>query len=684
MSSIEIDFTKGWHQEENTESDPFRWMDKDAVCFIKNSKIPGLKYLKIFVGHPFLEEKNPLLQVFINEKQVGEREIDSSFCFYNFPFQDEGDIKVEFKLDRIFQVPNEPSGRGIMVKSIEVLRPSEIECFLDGWYPEETSPSGNKFQWMKKEGSCLFFDLPKESEKYLRIIGGHSFYGAENPVLTVAVDFEEIVNFEILPGEMIYLIPFDTSNKTIQVDLKLNKVFNSEYTHDYRKLGIFVKSVDIFFPDKDSIAYGEGWYEWDYSDFFPYRWMSKKSRLIVSDECLNESKFISFYLFSEFEDLSQILQLELNGKSISETPVLRNWNYYSIDLQKGIHSQKSIINKSKTESNKGAKRQRKSHELVFSINKCFPESLHQEDPRELGVRISSIEFHKNEETHEGSIYFHSNALLNYKEMSEGKTKLKSFPLTLGIDLYGKCNINPPCVYCLWDSMKVLEGDYAREVVDEKTLKEYGPFFLSARTLVNCSFGEPLLHPRFSEIIDFCSKHKKIIEISTNGQAFNKRTISALVGKPIFLYVSLDAARKETYEKIRNDKWDTIVPNLVLLNQERKKKGNLPKIYMVFMPMKVNIDDIKEYFQLCKRIQADALVLRPLLYLWEPTIEIDRGGYHFSYKNELLNHEQLEEIAHKCREYSKIYNVPIADQFSFGKKKDKRKKKERISLDGPKF
>ncbi len=103
-----------------------------------------------------------------------------------------------------------------------------------------------------------------------------------------------------------------------------------------------------------------------------------------------------------------------------------------------------------------------------------------------------------------------------------------------------------------------------------------------------------------------------------------------------------------------------------------------------MPMKVNIDDIKEYFQLCKRIQADALVLRPLLYIWEPTIEIDRGGYHFSYKNELLNHEQLEEIAHKCREYSRIYNVPIADQFSFGKKKDKRNEKDRISVDGPKF
>jgi MoaA/NifB/PqqE/SkfB family radical SAM enzyme len=250
-------------------------------------------------------------------------------------------------------------------------------------------------------------------------------------------------------------------------------------------------------------------------------------------------------------------------------------------------------------------------------------------------------------------------------MISGKAELDSFPLNLGIDLYGRCNISPPCVYCLWHSMKEMEGDYAHVDVDEKTLESYGPFFRSARTLVNCSFGEPLLHPRFTEIVEFCDRHKKILEISSNGQAFTDRTISALAGKPIFLYISLDAATAETYAKIRNDRWEGIVPNLVRLNEARKKKGDLPKIFMVFMPMKVNRGDLREYFSLCRRIDADALVLRPLLYLWEPKIRIERGGYLFNYKDELLPREELEEIIAESERLSKEYNVPLANQFNFG-------------------
>jgi MoaA/NifB/PqqE/SkfB family radical SAM enzyme len=250
-------------------------------------------------------------------------------------------------------------------------------------------------------------------------------------------------------------------------------------------------------------------------------------------------------------------------------------------------------------------------------------------------------------------------------MRQGKTKLESYPLNLGIDLYGRCNISPPCVYCLWDKMKVMEGSYSDAVVDDKTLADYGPFFKSARNLVNCSFGEPLLHPRFQEILELCRRNGKFVEISTNGQAFTPRTIHALAGKPVSLYISLDAATRETYAKIRNDKWDAIVPNLRLLNQERKKAGNLPKIFMVFMPMRVNQGDLEAYFQLCRDIDADTLVLRPLLYLWNPQIEKDRGGYHFSYKDELLSRPELEDIFVKVEEFSKKYGVPVANQFNFG-------------------
>jgi MoaA/NifB/PqqE/SkfB family radical SAM enzyme len=399
----------------------------------------------------------------------------------------------------------------------------------------------------------------------------------------------------------------------------------------------------------NDVEYRDGWYDWETDRVFPFRWMSRQARIAVSREALSKNRYLTFVVFSEFADYSQAMTMSLGGRTLAHLPLLYQWSRYSVDLQGGS-----------TEP-----RPQGPLEVVLALNKVFPAKYHSGDGRELGVRVGPFDFHNDSVSHENFLFFLENARRNDLEMRQGKTRLDSFPLNLGIDLYGKCNINPPCVYCLWDKMKVMEGPYTDAIVDDKTLENYGPFFKSARNLVNCSFGEPLLHPRFQEVLELCRRNGKFVEISTNGQAFTPRTIKALVGKPVSLYISLDAATRETYAKIRNDKWDSIVPNLRLLNQERKKAGNLPKIFMVFMPMRVNQGDLEAYFQLCREIDADTLVLRPLLYLFNPRIEKDRGGYHFNYKDELLSRPELEAIFVKVEEFSKKYGVPVANQFNFG-------------------
>jgi len=87
----------------------------------------------------------------------------------------------------------------------------------------------------------------------------------------------------------------------------------------------------------------------------------------------------------------------------------------------------------------------------------------------------------------------------------GRTVLSSFPTSLGIDLFGRCNIHPACVYCPWDEMKKMETGRTEETVDDATLRGYGPFFLSARYLINCSLGEPLLHPRLDAVLGLLAR-----------------------------------------------------------------------------------------------------------------------------------------------------------------------------------
>jgi MoaA/NifB/PqqE/SkfB family radical SAM enzyme len=672
MKVTEKEYSSGWYPAERDDKGLFRWMGKEALLTLKDFPHPGTKFLRITAGHSFPDKELPILEVYVNDLKIGSQEVEAAYAPYIFSFESSGPIFIKLNLSRTVQVYGDPREMGIMVREAEVLLPSEIDVFLDGWYlPEDLleSKKEEKGRWMKKEARCLFQDLPENTEKYLLVEAGHPYEGADNPVLTVFSGGEALDSREILSRETKYYFFLGFASTSIEVKLELDRVFSPEISGDSRKLGIFFKDIKVVMPDQQGPLYDYGWHEWEHDEFFPYAWMKKKARVFLPAQNVKKHRFISFYVFSEYANYRQALRLELNGKELGVFPLLKNWNFYSFPLPPVQNDQK------------GTDR----YELELFLNRVFPEKYHRDDPRELGAKISPIKFHDDKEIHEGFQFFHKNAVLNYEERKNGETKLKSYPINLGIDLLAKCNMKPPCVYCLWDWMKEEEEGHIETVVDEKTFEEYGPFFRSARLLINCSIGEPLMHPRFEQIMEYCTKHNKIMEISTNGQAFTKRTIDALVGKPVYLYISLDAATKETYAKIRNDRWESILPNLVLLNEERKKRGNLPKIHMVFMPMRVNKNDLEEYFRLCQKIEADALILRPLLVLNKPKIEHERGGYLFDYKNELLSRVELEEIFKECQVYSKKYGIPVANQFSFGKRdEDQFKGKEAVDLESQRF
>lgn len=406
----------------------------------------------------------------------------------------------------------------------------------------------------------------------------------------------------------------------------------------------------------DDFIYGKGFHEEERDDFTRFRWMTGSAELTVPAEGVARNRYLTLPVFSEFRNFSQVLTVRRSGRVLAELALLDHWNYYGVPLApEGGGDDDTPAGSAGT--------------LTFTLNKIFPKKYYPDDTRDLGVRIGPPELHDDEGLHRNLLAFHRNALLNYREMTEGKTALESYPINLGIDIYGKCNISPHCVYCLWDSMKVLEGANVDVPFDVRTLEGYGPFFISARTLVNCSFGEPLLHPKFTELMEFCAGNRKIVELATNGQAFTERTIRALVGKPIYLYISLDAASKATYAKIRNDRWDEIIPGLRRLGAERRKAGNLPRIFMVFIPMRVNRDDLEEYFKLCLIVGADALVLRPMLFLTSPNIVEARGGHVFDYSKEMLNRREVEEVIRKAEALSKTYGVPLASQFDFGLMKE---------------
>lgn len=387
------------------------------------------------------------------------------------------------------------------------------------------------------------------------------------------------------------------------------------------------------------LEYLNGFYGEELDDFYKFRWMQKKGKIKI--ENFNGSKYIQFNCFSNFKDLTQELEITYKNNSLFKGKLLPQWQILTFELN---------IEKEKIE-------------LEFETNKIFPKIYYPKDERTLSIRISNIILHNNEKKYLSVKGSYENSIKNVQEMFEGKTFLSSFPQNLGIDLYEKCNIKPPCVYCLWDESKIMEGSFEDIKVDNETLVSYGDFYVKARKLTNCSIGEPFLNPSFEKIIDLIERDEKILEISTNGNSFSERILNIIKGKKLIIYVSIDASTEETYEKLRNNQFKNVYENLKKLRDI--KKNLWPKIYLVFMPMRVNLKDKEGFFALGQEIEADCIILRPLNFIKEKRKPIKRGGYEFIYNKEILSLKENIKVWDEALNLSEKYKIPAINQLFFG-------------------
>jgi hypothetical protein len=168
-----------------------------------------------------------------------------------------------------------------------------------------------------------------------------------------------------------------------------------------------------------------------------------------------------------------------------------------------------------------------------------------------------------------------------------------------------------------------------------------------------------------ELLDVFRAEGKVLQMTTNGQILTDRNIQKLLGLPIDLYVSLDAATAETYAKLRNDRFASLLRNLRRLIEAKGGRGGLPRVHVVFMPMRCNLHELDAFIRLAADLQADRLVLRPLNYTETTTLDWQRSGYHFDYRRELLPFDELVRASARAAALCKRLHVELADQMVFG-------------------
>lgn len=192
----------------------------------------------------------------------------------------------------------------------------------------------------------------------------------------------------------------------------------------------------------------------------------------------------------------------------------------------------------------------------------------------------------------------------YKEMAV-------YPETLAVGYDSTCNL--ACSTCR-DCIHVAQGEekeianHISEIIKEDYLKH-------CKFLIMAGDGEVFLSPAYRTIYSDKQCNPPYIRILTNGMLFNEKTWTKFkhekTGK-IMLTVSIDAATKETYEKIRrNGNFDILKRNMEFASTLRKN-GELRYFRLNFVVQRDNYQEMPLFVRWGKELHVDEIFFTKIL------------------------------------------------------------------------
>lgn len=120
-----------------------------------------------------------------------------------------------------------------------------------------------------------------------------------------------------------------------------------------------------------------------------------------------------------------------------------------------------------------------------------------------------------------------------------------YPESIHFELTNKCNLR--CYYCYNDSGVSMGDSFIETTILFDIITELS---MKGLSVIELTGGEPLLHPDFVEIIDFCFKKLSLISVLTNGTMITERFVNSMMpykSKLVFS-ISLDSYDENEYEK----------------------------------------------------------------------------------------------------------------------------------------
>ena len=192
-----------------------------------------------------------------------------------------------------------------------------------------------------------------------------------------------------------------------------------------------------------------------------------------------------------------------------------------------------------------------------------------------------------------------NAFLNEKEISENKLILKSLPRWMRFAYSYICNLD--CYHCYQKELRQKNEKLPQNFINQV-------YSLSEVLQVLFFFGgEPFAYKPTIEILSKYTNPYCRNFFVTNATLLNDKIFDILESIQIgFISVSVDAAEKETYEKLRKGaKWDKVINNIKKLSSIKKHKP-----FMFTLAMTVNsknFNQLEKFVDLAVSLDAQPVI-----------------------------------------------------------------------------
>ena len=223
-----------------------------------------------------------------------------------------------------------------------------------------------------------------------------------------------------------------------------------------------------------------------------------------------------------------------------------------------------------------------------------------------------------------------------------------------------CNLK--CPSCR-SHFKVFDAEQS-ERLENMLMKKVRPMLHSCKYIDMLGSGEVFASNACSNFLKSLTKNEfpqLQIRIISNAQLFTVHKwneFDNLHQFPLIFHVSIDAAEKQTYEKLRlGAKWETLLENMKLIASLRQQ-GNICDLTISMVVQKANYQQMPAFVELAKEWNADAVQFQHITNWGTQSTESYEENDIFSAHNPLREEaiSVLTDVVHSATDIKVLQNI----------------------------